>query len=446
MPHAAPQPLGVARARALAGRVTVPGDKSISHRALLFGALATGRTHIKGLLEAEDILNTARAVAALGAATEKSGNEWIVTGRGVGGLIPPTGDLDFGNSGTGTRLMMGVITGHDMTVRLTGDASLSRRPMGRVLGPLKSMGLHVLSDSGGRLPLSLRGTSDLVPISYTLPVPSAQIKSAILIAGLHAPGETTVVEPEATRDHTERMLRHFGATVRVESGNGGRIVAVAGDAELDGRHIQVPGDPSSAAFLLAAAAIVPGSDVTVTGVLVNPTRTGFYLTLQEMGADIAYLNERDAGGEPIADIRVRAARLKGVRIPPGRAPSMIDEYPVLAAVAAYADGETHMEGLAELKVKESDRLAATADGLTANGVACRIDGDTLVVAGGSVRGGGTVATHLDHRIAMAFLTLGLGADRPVVVDDVGMIATSFPEYRQLMEGLGAIFIQAERVP
>jgi 3-phosphoshikimate 1-carboxyvinyltransferase len=341
--------------------------------------------------------------------------------------------------------MLGVLAGHDMRVRLAGDASLSRRPMGRVLKPLQQMGVEVLQVADKdrpTLPLTIRGSRDLIPIEYRLPVPSAQIKSAVLIAGLHAAGETTVIEPEATRDHTERMLAHFGAQLTATKRQGVRAISIKGDGELTGRDVQVPGDPSSAAFIAAAALIATGSEVTIGGVLVNPTRTGFYTTLREMGADVAFLNERSEGGEPVADIRVRHSKLKGVPVPAARAPSMIDEYPVLACLAAFANGETRMDGLAELKVKESDRLAATAQGLIANGVAAKVDGDTLIVEGGKgVSGGGTVATHLDHRIAMAFLVLGLGADRPVTVDDAGMIATSFPEFRPLMQGLGAQFAE-----
>jgi 3-phosphoshikimate 1-carboxyvinyltransferase len=442
--HAPPQPLSSARPpAALSGRLRVPGDKSISHRALMFGAIATRKTRITGLLEAEDVLNTSKVLEQLGCPVRKDGAVWEVLGRGVGGLAQPDDALDFGNAGTGTRLMMGLIAGHDMTVKMVGDASLSKRPMGRVLDPLKRMGVEVLNNEV-RLPLSLRGTPDLIPIEYRLPVPSAQIKSAILIAGLHASGATTVIEAEATRDHTERMLRHFGAEVTVVESDGGRLITVKGDGELEGREVVVPGDPSSAAFLVAAALIVPGSEITIDGVLVNATRTGFYTTLREMGADIAFLNEREEGGEPIADIRVRHSPLIGVRVPPERAPSMIDEYPMLACLAAYAKGETRMEGLAELKVKESDRLAATAAGLAANGIAAKTEGDTLIVAGGKgVSGGGLVATHLDHRIAMAFLVLGLGTDRPVSVDDTAMIATSFPEFRALMERLGATFAAPE---
>jgi 3-phosphoshikimate 1-carboxyvinyltransferase len=440
VPHPIPSPLCAHRAKALSGRVRVPGDKSISHRALLFGALATGRTRITGLLEGRDILNTLEALCALGCPIARAGASWEVLGRGVGGLEAPRTDLDFGNSGTGARLMMGAIAGHDMAVRMTGDASLSRRPMGRVLKPLERMGLEVLDKGRNTLPLRIRGSADLIPIEYQLPVASAQIKSAILIAGLHAAGETTVIEPAATRDHTERMLSHFGAQVAATKRQGLRAVSVKGDAELVGRDVNVPGDPSSAAFLAAAALMVPGSEVTVEGVLINPTRIGFYATVREMGAEVSFANERDEGGEPVADVSVRHARLRGVRVPPERAPSMIDEYPVLACLAACAAGETRMEGLAELRVKETDRLAATAAGLVANGVEAKAEGDALIVEGGrGVPGGGRVATRLDHRIAMAFLTLGLAADRPVAVDDVSMIATSFPTFRALMEGLGAVF-------
>ncbi len=437
-----PQPLAATKATTgLRGHVRVPGDKSISHRALIFGALATGSTTIKGLLEAEDVLNTAKAVTALGAPAKKSadGRTWTVQGRGTGGLKEPSAPIDFGNSGTGTRLMMGVVAGHDITVSMTGDASLSRRPMARVLKPLRQMGLLTREDKD-TLPLTVEGSAHLVPIEYVLPVPSAQVKSAILIAGLMAAGETTVIEREPTRDHTERMLRYFGANVTTEFKDGLTRITVFGDAELGGREVVVPGDPSSAAFLICAALLVPGSDITVEGVLVNVTRTGLYTTLIDMGADISFTNEREEGGEPIADIRVRASPLRGIHVPAERAPSMIDEYPVLAAVAAFADGDTRMDGLGELKVKESDRLAATAAGLVANGVCATVEGDTLIVHGSRrVPGGGTVATHLDHRIAMAFLTLGLASEMPIAVDDTAMIATSFPEFRELMQTLGATY-------
>ncbi len=439
MTHPPPAPLASRSAGPLRGHLRVPGDKSISHRALMLGALASGRTRIRGLLEAQDVLDTARALAALGAPTRKSGETWEVLGRGTGGLAQPEGPLDFGNSGTGTRLMMGVIAPHDITVTLTGDASLSKRPMGRILDPLKRMGLEVEGD-GERLPLTIRGSARLTPLVYEMPVPSAQLKSAILFAGAGTAGETTVIEREATRDHTERMLRHFGAEVSAIDDNGVRRITIRGEAELEGRDVTVPGDPSSAAFLVAAALIVPGSDLTLEGVLVNPTRTGLYTTLQEMGGDVAFLNAREEGGEPVADIRARFSQLSGVSVPAARAPSMIDEYPVLAVVAAFADGPTRMDGLAELKVKESDRLAATAAGLAANGVRAEADGDALIVHGrGGVPGGGVVATHLDHRMAMSFLVMGLASERPVTVDDTAMIATSFPEFRSLMEQIGARF-------
>jgi 3-phosphoshikimate 1-carboxyvinyltransferase len=437
-----PHPLTARRSARISGRVRVPGDKSISHRALILGALAIGRTPITGLLEADDVMATARVVDALGAKVTRTDGVFEVLGQGVGGLRVPDAPLDFGNSGTSSRLLLGVVAGHDMRAEFTGDASLCRRPMGRVLRPLTTMGLQIEAQGeGGTLPLAVRGTGDLVPIVYKLPVPSAQVKSSILFAGLHAPGRTTVVEPLATRDHTERMLGFFGAELQIEDReNGARAVTVCGDAELQGAPISVPGDPSSAAFIVAAALICPGSDVVVEGVLMNPTRTGFFDTLREMGAHIEVLDLRDEGGEPVGDIRVKAGPLKGVRVPPERAPSMIDEYPMLAAVAAFAEGETRMEGLAELKVKESDRLAATATGLKASGVEARVEGDDLIVHGcGEVAGGGVVETHMDHRIAMAFLTLGFGAKAPVTVDDGTMIATSFPDFVALMTKLGAEF-------
>jgi len=436
------QPLTASPSARLSGRIQVPGDKSISHRALIMGALATGTTRITGLLEAEDVMATAQAVAALGAEVERSNGAVAVKGQGVGGLRAPPAALDFGNSGTGSRLMLGVVAGHDMQVEFTGDASLRRRPMGRVLAPLAAMGLQTDADEDhATLPLVVRGTCDLLPIVYDLPVPSAQVKSAVLLAGLHAPGRTTVVEPVAARDHTERMLIYFGAEISVEDrGAGARAVTVGGDAELHGASIAVPGDPSSAAFMIAASLISPGSDIVVEGVLLNPTRSGFIQTLREMGASVEVLDRRDEGGEPVGDLRVRTSALKGVRVPPDRAPTMIDEYPVLACLAAFAEGETRMEGLAELKVKESDRLAATVAGLAACGVSARIEGDDLIVAGrGEVKGGGLVETHMDHRIAMAFLTLGLGARAPVTVDDTSMIATSFPDFTKLMTKLGAQF-------
>jgi len=420
----------------------------------MFAGLSAGSVRISGLLEGEDVLRTVQAMQALGAIVEKTetaaGNVWEVHGRGVGGLVEPEKPIDFGNSGTGVRLLMGVIAGHDMTATLIGDASLSRRPMQRILTPLYRMGLQVVGEARDKLPLTIKGSANLIPIEYELPVPSAQVKSAVLIAGLHAPGQTTVLEREATRDHTERMLKYLGADIRIEQRGDLRAITVSGDAELTGRDIEVPGDPSSAAFIVAAALLVPGSDVTVTGVLVNDTRTGFYTTLREMGASIELLNERESGGETIADIRARFSQLRGVRVPPGRAPSMIDEYPMLSVVAAFASGETRMEGLAELKVKESDRLAATADGLAACGVQARIDGDTLIVTGmpgdvpGSDRPGHSnrVATQLDHRIAMAFLIMGLASRYPVTIDDSAMIATSFPQFCSLLTSIGGCFESA----
>lgn len=434
------QPLTASPSAGLSGRVVVPGDKSISHRALILGALATRATRIEGLLEAEDVLATAKAVAALGAGVERANGAVLVKGQGVGGLRAPPGALDFGNSGTGARLMLGVVAGHDIEAEFTGDASLRRRPMGRVLAPLAAMGLRADADEDrATLPLKVRGTSDLLPIVYDLPVPSAQVKSAVLLAGLHAPGRTTVIEPLPARDHTERMLAFFGAETAIEErGAGARAITVCGDAELQGTAIRVPGDPSSAAFVIAAALITPKSDVVIENVLLNPTRSGFIDTVREMGAKLEILDRRDQGGEPVGDLRVRSSALQGVRVPAERAPSMIDEYPVLACLAAFAEGETRMQGLAELRIKESDRLAATAAGLAACGVAARVENDDLIVEGrGEVTGGALVETHMDHRIAMAFLTLGLGARTPVGVDDVSMIATSFPGFAELMTKMGA---------
>ena len=425
----------------LTGTLRVPGDKSISHRALIFGGLATHTTEITGLLEAEDVLGTAAAMAKLGADVEQQGpGHWIVRGLGVGGLQKPDGALDFGNSGTAARLMMGVVTGHSFDVKFVGDESLSRRPMARVLEPLSKMGLDWHEDFD-HLPLTLVGPDRVLPLSYELPVPSAQVKSAILIAGLFAPGVTEVIEPELCRDHTERMLTYFGAELTITPhGETGRHIALTGDAELKGAPVQVPGDPSSAAFLTAAALICPNSDVTIEGVLLNPTRIGFYDTLLEMGAAIEFVNVREENGEPIGDIRARTSDLKGVDVPATRAPSMIDEYPMLAVLAAFASGETRMRGLAELRVKESDRLAATQAGLLANSVQTDIEGDDLIVHGnGAVEGGGLVKTHLDHRIAMSFLVMGLGSQEPVVIDDSAMIATSFPSFVPLMSDIGARF-------
>jgi 3-phosphoshikimate 1-carboxyvinyltransferase len=434
------QPLTAVPSRALKGRIAVPGDKSISHRALILGALATGHTRIEGLLLAEDVVATARAAEALGAEIRRENGRIEIRGQGVGGLLAPNSALDFGNSGTGSRLMLGVVAGHGFETSFTGDASLQRRPMARVLAPLQRMGLIVAGDKD-TLPLTVRGTGDLLPIQHESKVSSAQVKSAILLAGLHAPGRTTVTEPLLSRDHTERMLIHFGAEVTSkDDADGRRSVSVRGDAELRGIAISVPGDPSSASFAVAAALIAPGSEITIENVLLNPTRAGFFETVKEMGAEIELLDMRMQGGEPVGDIRVKASALAGVTVPAARAPSMIDEYPILAVLAAFAHGETRMRGLSELKVKESDRLAATAAGLSACGVDAAIDGDDLIVRGkGSMRGGGPVETHMDHRIAMAFLIAGLGAEKDVTVDDTRMIATSFPDFVKLMTSLGAEF-------
>jgi 3-phosphoshikimate 1-carboxyvinyltransferase len=430
------RPLTTRKTTGLSGALKVPGDKSISHRALIFGALAIGQTRIWGLLESADVLATACALQQMGVRMEREGDEWGVTGVGCGGLGPPRAPLDFGNAGTGVRLMMGVIAGHDIAAELTGDESLCRRPMGRVLDPLRQMGTEVRG--GDRLPLTLVGSGDLTPITYRLPVASAQVKSAILLAGLMTQGETTVIEPEATRDHTETMMRHFGAELRIEQGAEDRSITLSGEAVLQARDVEVPGDPSSAAFPTAAALICPGSDVTIENVLVNPTRTGFYDTLAEMGADLRFENERRSGGEPVADLRVRAGTLKGVTVPAERAPRMIDEYPILAVLAATASGETRMEGIGELRVKESDRLATTIAGLTACGVMAWAEGDTLVVRGADrIAGGASVETHMDHRIAMAFAVLGLAAEQEVRIDDADMIDTSFPGFVEKMRALGA---------
>ena len=441
MDHAAPSPLTARRAGALKGRVRVPGDKSISHRALIFGALTVGETRISGLLEGEDVINTAKAMRALGATVERTGEgAWRVHGVGVGGFREPDGVLDFGNSGTGCRLVMGVVAGCPITATFDGDASLRKRPMRRILDPVALIGAHAVRVSdGGRLPLTLAGARDPIPVVYRTPVPSAQIKSAVLLAALAAPGESTVIESEASRDHTEKMLAHFGAEVRIEAdGASGRKITVKGEPELAPAPVVVPADPSSAAFPMVAALIVPGSDVILTDVMTNPLRTGLITTLREMGGDIATLDARSDGGEEMADFRVRASELRGVEVPAARAPSMIDEYPVLAVVASFAEGTTVMRGLGELRVKESDRLAAVAAGLEANGVEVEIAGDDLIVHGrGRAAGGAAVATHMDHRIAMAFLVMGLASERPVAVDDVSFIATSFPGFVPMLRGLGA---------
>lgn len=418
-----------------------PGDKSVSHRSLMFGAMALGETTITGLLTGEDVLRTASAVRALGAKVVEQDGVWRVRGFGVGGGQEPADVLDLGNSGTSARLLAGILASHRFTSFMTGDGSLRRRPMQRVMDPLGRMGARFESREGGRMPLAIVGTDEMAPIDYTLPVASAQVKSCILLAGLNTAGETTVIEPQATRDHTERMLRHFGADVRVAPAEGGRgkRITVAGWPELKARHITVPGDPSSAAFAVVAAAVMPGSDLLVENVGVNPLRAGLYVTLTDMGADISFENEREVGGEPVADLRVRGGRLTGVDVPPQRAPTMIDEYPILAVAAACAEGTTRMRGLAELRAKESDRLSTLAAGLAANGVRHEMGTDFLVVDGDgrAPPGGGLVKTHLDHRIAMSFLVLGLASRAPVAVDDGSPIDTSFPGFVTLMNGLGA---------
>jgi 3-phosphoshikimate 1-carboxyvinyltransferase len=437
-----PSPVTAKAESALRGRLRVPGDKSISHRSMIFGLLAIGETKVEGLLEGDDVLRTAEACRALGAGISREGpGRWRIRGAGIGGLVEPSGVLDFGNAGTGCRLMMGVAGSHPITTTFDGDASLRKRPMRRILDPLAQMGVTIVSEAeGGRVPLTLRGPRETIPITYETPAASAQIKSAILLAALNSPGRTTVVEREATRDHTERMLRHFGAEVDVAPhGDDGRAVSVQGQPELRGTHVVVPSDPSSAAFPIVAALITPGSEVIVEGVMMNPLRTGLITTLLEMGASIARTNERDEGGETVADLKIEASRLEGVTVPAARAPSMIDEYPVLAVAASFAEGTTRMQGLHELRVKESDRLAAVAAGLAQAGVRHAIEGDDLVVhgTGGAVPGGGTVATHLDHRIAMSFLVMGLATRDPMSVDDGAMIQTSFPTFIPLMRSLGA---------
>jgi 3-phosphoshikimate 1-carboxyvinyltransferase len=425
----------------LSGSLRVPGDKSISHRALMLGALAVGETRIAGLLEGEDVLRTAAAMRALGAVVTRTGEgAWCVRGRGVGGLAEPEDVLDMGNSGTAARLLAGIIAGHPIFAVITGDASLRRRPMRRVTEPLGQCGAEFWTREGGCLPLAIRGAADPMPLDYTLPVASAQVKSAVLLAGLCAPGITRVVEPRPTRDHTETMLRGFGATVAVERReDGGREIRLTGQPELAGRPVTVPADPSSAAFPAVAALLVPGSSVTLEGVGMNPLRAGLYTTLREMGADIEITGVRDAAGEPVADLTVSSSPLTGMDVPAERAPSMIDEFPVLAVAAACAAGTTRMRGLAELRVKESDRLAAIAAGLASCGVTVEIEGDDLLVhgTGAPPRGGAAIATQMDHRIAMAFLVLGQVAAEPVSVDDAGFIDTSFPGFARLMQGLGA---------
>ncbi|MGH6931162.1 MAG: 3-phosphoshikimate 1-carboxyvinyltransferase [Dongiaceae bacterium] len=443
------QPLSSAPTGALKGSAHVPGDKSISHRALMLGTLAVGETVIHGLLEGEDVLRTAAAMRALGAtAVKDAAGAWRVHGRGIGGLREPDDILDLGNAGTGTRLLMGLLATHAGTAFLTGDASLRGRPMARVAAPLTEMGARIIARDGCRLPLAIVGTREPVPIAYRLPVASAQVKSAILLAGLNTPGETSVIEPERTRDHTELMLRHFGVEIHITQTAEGRQSTVIGQPEITGRRLRVPADPSSAAFPLVAAALLDGSELTLPEVGLNPHRIGLIRTLSEMGADIAIVNRRQEAGEPVGDLRVRAGRLRGIEVPTARAPSMIDEYPILAVAAACATGTTVLRGIGELRVKESDRLAVIASGLTSCGIQVEAGPDSLVIhgSGGRPRGGARIATHLDHRIAMAFLVLGMAADRPVEVDDGSPIETSFPGFVGLMNRLGAAISTSEGDP
>ncbi len=439
--HGTTHPMTAQRSGPLRGTAEVPGDKSISHRALIFGAMAVGETRITGLLEGQDVLDTARAMCAFGAEVTRTGaGSWSVHGVGVGGFSEPADVIDCGNSGTGVRLIMGCMATTAMTATFTGDASLRKRPMGRVTDPLSLFGARAYGRSGGRLPMTVVGAANPVPIRYATPVASAQVKSAILLAGLNAPGQTVVIEREATRDHSERMLAGFGADLHVERTPEGSVITLTGQPELRPQSVAVPRDPSSAAFPVCAALIVEGSDILVPGVSQNLTRNGLYLTLAEMGADIAFLNPREEGGEPVADLRVRFSTLRGIEVPPERAPSMIDEYPILSVVAAFAEGTTVMRGVKELRVKESDRIDAMARGLEACGVRVEEDPDSLIVHGmgpGGVPGGATTRTHLDHRIAMSFLILGMAAKAQVSVDDAGPITTSFPIFAPLMTALGA---------
>ena len=419
----------------LTGRIRVPGDKSISHRALMFAALAVGRSRIEGLLEGEDVLATAAALRMMGAAIAQEGDAWVVDGVGVGGLLEPNGPLDMGNSGTSARLLMGLLASHGFTASMVGDASLSKRPMGRVTEPLSQMGASFQS-AGNRLPIIIEGAHPAVPIEYRLPVASAQVKSAVLLAALNTPGTTRVIEPVPTRDHTERMLRGFGVDVAVSEQDGERLISITGPADLEPCDVVVPGDPSSAAFFAVAASVVPGSDLVIENVGLNPTRDGIYKVLEQMGANIEKLDSREVGGEPVADLRVRHARLSGVEVDPALAPSMIDEFPVLFVAAALADGTTVTSGLEELRVKESDRLAAMATALGAIGASVEEREDGLVIqgsAGAPLAGGGPIATHLDHRIAMSMAIAGLVSRDGVAVDSVDPIATSFPNFMDLID-------------
>ena len=441
MQPAPPRPFQVTAAGPLTGDVTVPGDKSISHRAILLSALAVGESRIEGLLEGEDVLATAAAMRAMGASVERDADGvWRVGGVGVGGLLQPTQALEMGNSGTSTRLLMGLVASHPITCAFTGDASLSRRPMARVIEPLARMGAEITASPRQRLPLMVRGLNPAVPIDYRLPVASAQVKSAILLAGLNTPGITRVIEPVATRDHSERMLRGFGAALTIEDGPDGKVIAIAGEAELRPQHINVPGDPSSAAFWAVAALIVPGSALTVRNVLLNPTRAGLYEALRLMGGDVVVLDQREVGGEPVGDLHVRHSALTGIEVSPALAPSMIDEYPALFVAAAFAQGRTVARGAEELRVKESDRITAMTAALEGAGVVVTEHQDGLTVdgtGGDPLPGGNRVATCLDHRIAMSMTVAGLHARRPIAIDDAGPIATSYPAFLDTLARLGA---------
>ncbi len=444
--HGTPIPMTSRPCGPLKGEANVPGDKSISHRSLILGAMAVGETRITGLLEGEDVLDTAKAMTAFGATVTNHGSgEWTVQGVGVGGFAEPEGVIDCGNSGTGVRLIMGAMATSPITVTFTGDASLNGRPMGRVTDPLALFGTQTVGRKGGRLPMTLVGADNPTPVRYTVPVPSAQVKSAVLLAGLNAPGQTVVIEKEATRDHTERMLAGFGAIISVEETDEGRVITLDGQPELTPQTIIVPRDPSSAAFPVCAAIITPGSDVLVPNIGLNPTRAGLFTTLQEMGADLTYENLREEGGEPVADLRAKfSPNLKGIAVPPARAASMIDEYPVLSVVASFAKGVTDMQGVKELRVKESDRIDAMAKGLRAAGIDVQEGDDWWQVTGlghGNVVGGVTVASVLDHRIAMAFMVMGMATQKPMTVDDGSPIATSFPIFETLMGDLGAQLVR-----
>ncbi len=447
--HGSPIPMTSRPCGPLTGTAEVPGDKSISHRSLILGAMAVGETKISGLLEGEDVLDTAKAMRAFGAeVTDHGGGEWTVYGVGVGGFAEPDQVIDCGNSGTGVRLIMGAMATSPITATFTGDASLNKRPMARVTDPLSLFGTQSVGRSEGRLPMTIVGAAEPVPVRYEVPVPSAQVKSAVLLAGLNAPGQTVVIEKEATRDHSERMLAGFGAEITVEDTDEGRVITLTGRPELKPQVIAVPRDPSSAAFPVCAALITPGSDVLVPGIGLNPTRAGLFTTLRDMGADLTYENEREEGGEPVADLRARySPKMRGITVPPERAASMIDEYPVLSVVAANATGTTVMGGVKELRVKESDRIDAMARGLRANGVTVEEGEDWWSVDGhgiGGVPGGGTCESFLDHRIAMSFMILGMGAQKAVTVDDAGPIATSFPIFEPLMARLGAQLVRSNR--